>query len=303
MSETARPIGAVRAIVGESPVWSEADRCIYWVDIFGGLVHRYETDSGSNRYWRMPEQVGNVVLVDGGGLLVALEGGLHHFVPETGTLRTLCDIKADIVGHRFNDGTCDPRGRLWIGSMAMEEPVQRAVGTLFRFSADGTIARVLDGFLVPNGMAFSPDGGTFYISDSHPSVQTIWTFDYDLDDGALSNRRIFATTHDLPGRPDGGTVDADGCYWSANVGGGCLVRFDPEGRIDQTIEIPTEKPSKVAFGGPSLDVMYTTSINHRLQNRDERGLAGSLFRLDAGIRGLPPNRFGPLEQSSIGRGT
>ena len=134
-------------------------------------------------------------------------------------------------------------------------------------------------------------------------MQTIWTFDYDLDDGALSNRRVFATTHDLPGRPDGGTVDADGCYWSANVGGGCLVRFDPEGRIDQTIEIPTEKPSKVAFGGPSLDVMYTTSINHRLQNRDERGLAGSLFRLDAGISGLPPNRFGPLEQSSIGRGT
>ena len=303
MSETARPVGAVRAIVGESPVWSEADRCIYWVDIFGGLVHRYETESGSNRYWRMPEQVGNLVLVDGGGLLVALEGSLHHFVPETGALTTLCDIKADIVGQRFNDGTCDPRGRLWIGSMAMEEPVQRAVGALFRFSADGTIARVLDGFLVPNGMAFSPDGGTFYVSDSHPSVQTIWAFDYDLDDGALSNRRVFATTHDLPGRPDGGTVDADGFYWSANVGGGCLVRFDSEGRIDRTIEVPTEKPSKVAFGGPSLDVMYVTSINHNLQSHDERGSAGSLVRLDAGIRGLPPNRFGPLEQSSIGQGT
>ncbi|MDD9992103.1 MAG: SMP-30/gluconolactonase/LRE family protein [Rhodospirillales bacterium] len=303
MSETARPVGAVRAIVGESPVWSEADRCIYWVDILGGLVHRYETDSGSNRYWRMPEHVGNLVLVDGGGLLVALEGGLHLFVPETGALATLCDIKVDLADQRFNDGTCDPRGRLWIGSMAMEEPVRRAVGPLFRFSPDGTIARMLDGFLIPNGMAFSPDGRTFYVSDSHPSAQTIWAFDYDLDDGALSNRRVFATTHDLPGRPDGGTVDADGFYWSANVGGGCLVRFDPDGRIDRTIDVPTEKPSKVAFGGLSLDVMYITSINHNLQNRDEQGLAGSLFRLDAGIRGLPPNRFGPLEQLSTGQGT
>ena len=123
MSETARPVGAVRAIVGESPVWCEADRCIYWVDILAGLVHRYETDRGSDRYWRMPEQVGNLVLVDSGGLLIAMEGGLHLFTPETGALRTLCDIRADIVGQRFNDGTCDPRGRLWIGSMTMEEPV------------------------------------------------------------------------------------------------------------------------------------------------------------------------------------
>ena len=298
MSETARPVGAVRAIVGESPVWCEADRCIYWVDILGGLVHRYETDTGSDRYWRMPEQVGNLVLVDGGGLLIAMEGGLHLFTPETGALRTLCDIRSDIVGQRFNDGTCDPRGRLWIGSMTMEEPVERAVGALFRFDRDGTIARVLDGFLVPNGMAFSPDGSTFYISDSHPSVQTIWAFDHDLDAGALSNRRVFATTHDLPGRPDGGTVDADGFYWSANVSGGCLVRFDPDGRIDRSIDVPTEKPSKIAFGGPSLDVMYVTSINHKLENHDTRGLAGSLFRLDAGIRGLPPNLFGPLEPSA-----
>ena len=251
----------------------------------------------------LPEQAGNLVLVDGGGLLIAMEGGLHLFTPETGALETLCDMKAELPGQRFNDGTCDPRGRLWIGSMTMDEPVDQAVGALFRFCADGTITRVLDGFIVPNGMAFSPDGKTFYISDSHPSVQTIWAFDYDLDDGALSNRRVFATTHDLPGRPDGGTVDADGFYWSANVSGGCLVRFDPGGRIDRSIDLPTEKPSKIAFGGPSLDVMYVTSINHRLQNPDARGLAGSLFRIDAGIRGLPPYRFGPLEDGPIGRGT
>ena len=113
-------------------------------------------------------------------MLVALEGGLHLFTPETGDLKTLCDIKADLAGQRFNDGTCDPRGRLWIGSMTMEEPVRHAVGALFRFTGDGTITRVLDGFLVPNGMAFSPDGRTFYVSDSHPSVQTIWAFDRNI---------------------------------------------------------------------------------------------------------------------------
>ena len=177
-------------------------------------------------------------------------------------------------------------------------------GSLFRFSEDGAIARVLDGFLVPNGMAFSPDGADVLHFRFTPVRAN------DLGLRLRPGRR-------RPLEPAGVRDDARSPWATRRRHGRCrrILLVSQRGRgmsralrpqwaqMDRTIEVPTEKPSKVAFGGPSLDVMYVTSINHRLQNHDERGLAGSLFRLDAGIKGLLPNRFGPLEQSSTGQGT
>ena len=167
-------------------------------------------------------------------------------------------------------------------------------GALYRFGPDGACPRVLDGLWTPNGLAFSPDGRTMYLSDSHPSVRTIWALDYDPDNGVASNRRTFFDTQTLAGRPDGGAVDADGCYWMAGVGGWQLVRFTPGGIVDRIIDMPVEKPTKIAFGGARLDVMYVTSIGRGIarEARLRQPHAGGLFAVEAGVAGLPANRFG-----------
>jgi sugar lactone lactonase YvrE len=154
--------------------------------------------------------------------------------------------------------------------------------------------KLIDGLIVTNGCAFSPDGRRFYFSDSEPSIRTIWACDHDPDSGALTNRRVFVDTHGLAGRPDGGTVDADGCYWMAGVGGWQLVRFTPQGKVDRIIDLPVEKPTKVAFGGRDLDVLYVTSIGvpSAAGGDPRQPQAGGIFALHVpGVRGIAQPRF------------
>ena len=161
-------------------------------------------------------------------MVVALEDGFHFFDLETGALEAIVDPEADKPGNRFNDGTTDPGGRFVAGTMPLgpREPV----AALYRLWPDRRCEKLFDGLTVTNGCAFSPDGRTFYFADLESSVRTIWACDHDPDSGAVTNRRVFVDTHGLAGRPDGGTVDADGCYWMAGVGGWQLVRFTPDGR-------------------------------------------------------------------------
>ena len=144
----------------------------------------------------------------------------------------------------------------------MQDPVDPAApdGTLYRFGARTNARAMLGGLFVANGLAFSPDGRTLYHSDSFPSVRTIWAWDLDPDDGTIANRRVFVDTKGMPGRPDGGAVDADGCYWMAGNDGWEIVRFTPAGKVDRRIALPVAKPSMLAFGGARLDMIYVTSI-------------------------------------------
>jgi sugar lactone lactonase YvrE len=143
---------------------------------------------------------------------------------------------------------------------------------------------------VSNGLAFSPDGRTLYHSDSYAAVRTIWAWDLHPDDGSISNRRVFVDTRGMPGRPDGGAVDADGCYWMAANDGWELVRFTPKGRIDRRIKLPIAKPSMPAFGGAKLDIIYVTSIRPS-SGLEQQPQAGSLFAVAAGVTGLPEPRY------------
>jgi sugar lactone lactonase YvrE len=147
------------------------------------------------------------------------------------------------------------------------------------------------GLHVANGLAFSPDGRTLYHSDSFAAVRTIWAWDFDADRGTIANRRVFVDTHGMPGRPDGGAVDADGCYWTAANDGWELVRFTPAGKVDRRIALPVAKPSMLAFGGERLDVIYVTSIRPRNTDLSDQPQAGSLFAVEAGIQGLPEPLF------------
>lgn len=281
-----------RARVGEGTMWDERAGRLWWVDIDAGTLHCFDPETGADRAFTMPSRIGCFVFREAGGHVVALENGFAFFDPASGLLQAIVDPEPDLPNNRFNDGTPDPAGRFVAGTMPMGDRLP--VASIWRLAPDRSVTRLVDGLTVTNGMAFSPDGGTFYWSDSERSVQTIWQAAYAADSGALGEPRVFATTFDLAGRPDGGTIDADGCYWMAGVGGWQLVRFTPAGKVDRVIEMPVEKPTKIAFGGADLGTLYVTTIGSGLAPGSEarQPQAGGLFALRVpGVQGLPVWRF------------
>ena len=282
----------VRAALGEGPTWSREERRLYWVNINGHTVNRFDPATGANEVCQLPEQVGSFVLREAGGLVVALRSGFYFLDFETAALTPIADPEADKPDNRFNDGRCGPDGRFWVGTMRdPQDPAQRT-GALYCLDTDLSWRTMVSDVGVSNGLAFSPDGGTMYHADTRQ--QTIWAYDFRAEDGTLSNRRVFATTHDLPGRPDGGCVDAEGFYWSANVNGWQMVRFAPDGSVDRTVKLPVQKPTMPAFGGDNLEIMYITSIGSDGSAPLEPGQpqAGSIFACEPGVGGLPEPKFG-----------
>lgn len=283
-----------RATIGEGAVWSVEEQVLYWVDIPAGELHRFDPASGVDQFFQMPTPIGCFALTEEGGIIVALNNGFHHYDLESKQLRFIAQPEVDRPGNRFNDGTVDQQGRFLAGTMPMQGAREgEPKGSLYVLDRDQ--ARTLGtGYWVVNGLAFSPDGRTMYDSDSHPDVRTIWAWDYDLSSGTPSNRRVFFDTREVAGRPDGGAMDVDGCYWMAGVGGWQLVRITPKGKVDRIVPMPVERPTRIAFGGANLDVMYITTIGEvgKDGNVDPRQPdAGAVFRLEAGVQGTPFPRY------------
>jgi sugar lactone lactonase YvrE len=182
--------------------------------------------------------------------------------------------------------------------MVMNMAVGARTGCVYSYQNNSGLSKLMDGFITPNGMAFSPDGSTMYLSDSHPSVQSVWAFDYDTTTGTPSNRRLFIDMKPLPGRPDGAAVDADGCYWICGNDAGLIHRFAPAGKLDRSLAVPVKKPAMCAFGGPGLDTLFVTSIRPEGIDLSDQPLAGGVFALRPGVRGLPEPMFFPELVSS-----
>ena len=274
---------------GESPVWSARDQALYWVDIPAGHLHRWSARDGSTRHWKAPQMLACIAADDKGGWVAGMESGLFHLQPGDGenlTATPLVEVAHAQPGMRFNDGRCDRQGRFWAGTMFMDMSAGAVVGAMYRYSAgQQTLEPVLKDFIVPNGLAFSPDGKTMYLSDSHPSVQKIWAFDYDTDSGTPHNRRLFVDMNNYLGRPDGAAIDADGCYWICGNDAGLIHRFTPQGKLDQSLVVPVKKPAMCAFGGPDMDTLFVTSIRPGGDLSDQP-LAGGVFALRPGVKGL-----------------
>jgi L-arabinonolactonase len=282
----------IKAKLGECPVWCGRTSSLYWIDIAAPSLNRFDPSTGRNRVWTLPEPIGSFALCDKQGhALVALKSGLCRFDLESGGLTPLAAPEPNLPHNRLNDGRCDRQGRFWVGSMRDPPDPSGPTGSLFRFDPTGRLTPMVGGLYVANGLAFSPDGRTLYHSDSFPAVRSIWRWDLDVANGTIANRRLFVDTHGMPGRPDGGAVDADGCYWSAATDGWELVRFTPSGKVDRRIPLPVSKPSMLAFGGARLDTIYVTSIRPANADLSKQPLAGSLFAVEAGISGLPEPLF------------
>jgi sugar lactone lactonase YvrE len=285
-------VGQVTARVGEGAVWDAEDGALWWVDIPAGLIHRYDP-SGPERSWQIGEAVGCLAHRQSGGLVLATRSGFHLFDPETGARQPIADPEADRPDGRFNDGATDPRGRFWAGTMK-DRGEPGPVSGFWRLDADHGVTRGASGFWTTNGLAFSPDGRTMYFSDSHPSVRMIWRAAYDVETGTHGPPEPFFDTRAVAGRPDGATVDADGCYWMAGVGGWQLVRITPAGVVDRIVEMPVERPSRPMWGGARLDTLYVTSLGVGLTTGTESRQpdAGGLFAVTGlGTTGLPQTRF------------
>lgn len=278
--------------LGEGPLWDIEHQRIYWIDSFGNKVFRATADGTEVETWDVPDKIGSMALrKDGNGAVVALRTGIHLLDFASGEVEPLVDPEADLESTRLNDGKVDKQGRFVVGSMDMKEEAPN--GSLYRLDTDFSCHHLLGDIMVSNGPCWSPDGNTFYFTDTWSG--DIWAFDYDQDAGTPSNKRTLCSTKGQDGVPDGSTVDSEGFIWNAQVYGGYILRYAPDGSVDRRIEMPVKKVTSVMFGGPDLDLLYVTSMaKPPLPHLPEDGpLGGSLFAIsDLGVRGLPEPRFG-----------
>ncbi|NQW01798.1 MAG: SMP-30/gluconolactonase/LRE family protein [Rhodospirillales bacterium] len=275
--------------LGETPLWCSRTGKLWWVDIEIPRLQSYDPQSGQHTSIATQGTfLGSLALTGSDAHLVAVDLGLHRLDPTTQMLTPFVEVESGF-DNRLNDGRVDAKGRLWIGTM--DNQYNRANGSLYRIDADGSVHKMFGDIKVSNGMAFTPDNRTFYFTDTR-RFQT-WAFDFDLDAGRISNRRLFADYSATGDRPDGACMDADGCLWTAFFGGSRLVRYRPDGTIDRTIALPVTNPTCICFGGNDLKTLYITTASKFLTDAQLQAepLAGSLLAIENIGQGLAENRF------------
>jgi sugar lactone lactonase YvrE len=277
-----------KAHLGEGPVWDERSGRLIWVDIRGRTLYSTDPADGSTRAMLLPSAVGVAVPRMSGGYVAALEDGFWA-VSEAGEVELIAAVEADDPGTRFNDGACDPQGRMWAGTMAWD--VREGAGSLYRLDPDGSVRRMLEGVSISNGLGWSPDGGTMYYVDT--PTGRIDAFDFDGASGDIGGRRTFVEVTAGEGRPDGLCVDAEGAVWLATWPGWAVHRYLPSGELDAILPLPCSNVSSCAFGGPSLEGLFITTAREHLGEEERRAqpLAGGLFHARVGVAGLPRAAF------------
>ncbi|BBK39036.1 calcium-binding protein [Allostella sp. ATCC 35155] len=271
-------------------MWNSVDQRLYWVDAFAPAIRRLDPATGRVKSFPMPTDIGSFVFARDGTLVGGMRTGFNRIDLDRGTVAPIVDPVARDPRLMLNDGKCDRRGRYWCGSVHSDFVGRQA--ELFRLDPDLTCRRMDGGFIVGNGIAFSPDDRRMYFSDTRSD--TVWVYDLDIETGAISNRRVFFSTVDLGGRVDGATVDRDGNYWCALIHGAAVACISPEGKLVRRIPVPAKQPTMCTFGGPDLDVLFVTSATKMLkpEERPRWPDAGRLVRIDGlGARGLPEPFF------------
>jgi sugar lactone lactonase YvrE len=274
------------AQLGEGPVWDSRAAVLRWVDILPGLVHRFDPESGEDTSFEVGEPVGTVAVRRSGGLVLATESGIYTCSDDGSSSTRLHEVATDPRGGRFNDGKADRWGRFWAGTMLEGTD---AAGAFYRLDPDGSLHTVLTDVSVSNGMGWSPDGRTMYYVDT--PTGGVDAFDHDPDTGDVTNRRRLIDVE--RGWPDGLSVDAEGGLWVALWDGWAVRHYAPDGRLIDTVELPAQRVTSCAFGGPDLSTLYLTSARTGLAEDvlERQPHAGSLFAVDAEVSGQPPGEW------------
>ncbi len=277
------------AQLGETPVWNSEEDVLYWIDIEGKAVNAYSPAGGMNRTFEVSELIGCIALAPT-GLILATGEDIVRFGPDGIPMEMIHAQVFEDDKVRFNDGRVDRYGRLYVGTMDLRE--RDPLGRLYLVHSDGTSEMVLDSLVVSNGLDFSQDGSRLYHIDS--STQGVDVYNVDAESGRIFHRsRLFEVPKRF-GEPDGLVIDAENCLWMSMWGGGKVVRFDLSGTVLEQVEMPVSQPTGITFGGEELDQLYICSARVGLNPVElhAQPLSGSLFCLDAGVAGIPSNRFG-----------
>jgi len=287
------PLPIAPSLLGESPMWQPDEQQLWWCDIPGKVLNRYTPSTGAHAQWDFPSEPACCAPLPGGDLVLGMRDGIFRFDPPTGRRTRLTPPPYDPAKERFNDGKADPQGRFWVGTIY--EPREPALASLYCFG-DRRLQKRADGITVSNGLAFSPDGRTMYWSDTRQ--HTVFAFDFDGAEGALSRRRTFASFPARQpgqdpacygGRPDGAAMDAEGCYWVAMFEGGRLLRLSPDGAVIAELLLPVRCPTMPCFGGTDLRTLFVTTARDKRPAEELRRepLAGRVLQLRVPVPGLP----------------
>jgi len=278
-----------KAVLGEGPVWRAETQDLVWVDIESARVCCFNPATGENQTWDVGEKPGLAVPTKQGDLILGTSVGFVRLDLASGVLSPIIDPEQDLPNNRFNDGKVDPEGRLWAGTMGLDEAPN--VGSLYRLNRNLSTDKLFDQVSISNGMAWTSDQKTFYYIDS--PTRRVDVFDCDMAGGTVSDRR---TAFELPegmGYPDGMSIDNEGMLWVALWQGWGVARFAPGGALLAKVEVPVECVTSCCFGGENWDELYITTSSRDLDEtgRAEQPLAGGLFRCRPGVSGPPTNLF------------
>lgn len=274
-----------KALLGEGAIWHPVENRLYWIDIEGKHLHIYDPETKKNQSFDVGARIGTVVPVQTGGVLIALQTGIYKMDLKSGRKDFITNPLPDSA-LRFNDGKCDPSGRFWVGSLALDSRKKGA--SLYRLDLNKQSHTVLNNVTISNGIVWTADRKTMYYVDT--PTRMVQAFDYDDNSGTITNRRVAIKIPDGMGAPDGMTIDAEGKLWIALWGGFAVGRFDPQtGELLQKISVPAPNVSSCAFGGKNLDVLYITTARAWVNPEKliEFPLTGSLFSVKPGVKGLP----------------
>jgi sugar lactone lactonase YvrE len=288
------PLPVPASLTGESPFWHPREQALYWTDIPGHKLNRYHPASVAHDQWSFDTELASIAPRPDGDLLLAMRDGIFHFDTASGRRTRVVAAPYDVRKLRFNDGKADPQGRFWVGTIHDE---RLAKGSLYCLTLD-SLDRIVDEVANSNGLAWSPDGRTMYWTDT--KLSTVFAFDFEPGSGDLSRRRVFASFPAKPedgsldgygGRPDGGAVDSEGCYWAACFEGQRLARFAPDGTLLQSVELPVRCPTMPCFGGDDLRTLFVTTSREKRPEAElaAQPWAGMVLQCRVDVPGLPTN--------------
>jgi sugar lactone lactonase YvrE/predicted MFS family arabinose efflux permease len=284
-----RRVSDVRCQVGEGPLWDEKTGRLYFVDLVGQRLWRLDIRTETFEKWDVPQPLAALALTVSGEVVVTLADGFYAADLASGQVRLLSRLELP-ANTQFNDGKVDRSGRFI--AVSMNRTLRDATAGIFRLGV--TVEQLAANFTLGNGPCWSLDGRTFYCADS--VAKAIYAYDYGADDGALANRRLFASTAGFGGIPDGATIDSEGNLWMAICDAGKVVCFTPSGAVARAIDMPTRWVTSVMFGGEHLDQLYVTSLDPTVLGKPSEEAAGYLYVIeDFGARGVAEPRLAEIQ--------